>query len=142
MTGAELAQLVSDGSQPVVTFKPPILEQEGYLEAGMRGRLVAVSNEPDGIVKFRVDLAEFDDFNRAFESANYFDKAGVPCLTAREAGYYKDAKESIYAGAADEVDFCEVEASPRFALYAEFRQSAAGRSYVQWLEDRVLAVAA
>jgi len=78
LKGKELARMVSDGVHPAVTFKAPILDMEGYLETGMRGRLVAVSNEHDDMFKLHIDLSEFDDFNRQFESANYYDKNRVP----------------------------------------------------------------
>jgi len=142
MTGEQIAQLVKDGVHPVVTFKAPILDKEGYLEAGMRGRLVAVSNEHDDMFKLHVDLSEFDEFNRQFESANYYDKDRVPRLTARESGFYKEPKDEVYVGNDEEVDFCEVEEPNRLGLYEAYRKTAAALSYVQWLEDRVLATAA
>lgn len=142
MLGRDLAHLIQSGVRPVVTFKPPIDDKECYLEPGMRGRLVLVTDKHDDIFKLQVDLTEFDDFNRQFESANYFDKNGQACLTAREAGYLKAPQEDIYVGLDDEVDFCEMEDAARMVLYAEYQQQAAGRTYVQWLEDRVLAGAA
>ena len=142
MKGKELAQMVKDGIRPVVTFKAPILDKEGYLETGMRGRLVAVSNEHDDMFKLHVDLSEFDDFNRQFESANYYDKDGVPRLTAREAGFYKVPKDELYVGNDEDVDFCEVEEPGRLGLYETYRKVSANTTYVQWLEDRVLAGAA
>lgn len=140
MKGKELAQMVADGIHPVVTFKAPVLDKEGYLEAGMRGRLVAISDEHDDMFQLHVDLAEFDDFNRQFESANFYDKNGRACLTAREAGVYKEPKEWFFVGNDDEIDFCEVEEAPRCALYAEYQKTASSLSYVQWLEDRLLAI--
>lgn len=142
MTGKELAQLVSDGIRPVVTFTAPILDKEGYLEAGMRGRLVAVSNEHDDMFKLHVDLSEFDDFNRQFESANYYDKDGVPRLTARESGFYKAPKDEIYVDNNEDVDFCVVEEPNRLALYELYRKAGDNLTYVQWLEDRILVGAA
>lgn len=139
MNGKELAQMVSDGIHPVVTFKAPVLDKEGYLETGMRGRLVAVSHEHDDMFKLHVDLSEFDDFNRQFESANYYDKDGVPRLTAREAGFHKAPKDELYVGNGEEVDFCEVEEPNRLVLYETYRKASANTTYVQWLEDRVLA---
>lgn len=143
MKGKELAELLLSGSRPVVVFKAPILDSEGYLEPGMRGRLVAVSNMREDTFKLHVDLSEFDEFNRQFESANYYDKSGVPRLTAREAGYYSGPEETLYVGLQDNVDFCEAEEPARLELYADYCKAAdgaaSGLTYTQWLEDRVIA---
>lgn len=139
MNGKELASLLTDGIRPVVTFQQPIQDMEGYLEAGMRGRLMAVSNQRDDMFQLHVDLTEFDDFNKQFESANYYDKSGVACLTARQSGYYKEPKEHFYVGNDQEVDFLVIEEGGRLSLHQEFVKGGAGKTYVQWLEDRVLA---
>lgn len=116
-----------------------LIEKEGYLEAGMRGRLIGVSNERHNMFLLHIDLTEFEDFNRQFESKNYFDKDGVPRLSAREAGYHKEPAESFYVGNREAVDFCDVEEAERLRLYDNYRRAGAGTSYVQWLEDQVLA---
>lgn len=139
MNGKELALLVADGIRPVVTFQKPIEDMEGYLEAGMRGRLVASNEQRGGRFEIYVDLTEFDNFNKQFESANYYDKSGVPCLTARQAGNYKEPKENFYVDSDQEVNFLVVEEGGRLALHQEFVKSCAKSTYVQWLEDRVIA---
>lgn len=139
MKGKELAALITDGIHPVVTFMKPFDNMEGYLEAGMRGRLAGVGNQHDDMFRLHIDLTEFDDFNKQFESANYFDDHGKPCLTARESGYYKEPKEDFYVGDDQEVDFLVIEDADRLKLYQNFTQDGAGKTYVQWLEDRVIA---
>lgn len=138
MDGKTLRQLVTDGVHPVVTFTAAVLDKESYLEAGMRGRLVATSAGRNDMFKLYIDLSEFEDFNRQFESANYYDKNGVPRLTAREAGFYTGPAEEIYVGEDEEVDFCEIEEPHRLRLYEEYLKAAAKVTYVQWLEDRIL----
>lgn len=57
----------------------------------------------------------------------------------RESGFYEEPKEALYVGLDEEVDFCEVEEANRLGLYESYRQSAVAVTYVQWLEDRILA---
>ncbi len=139
MKGKELAQMVLSGSRMVVSFLAPVLNKEVYLEPGMKGRLAGISDRDDEIFMLQIDLSEFDEFNKQFESANYFDKNGNACLTARQAGYYKSPKEEIYIGYDEEIDFLEIDGADRFALYEEYVKSGSGLHYVQWLEDRILA---
>lgn len=137
MFGRDFETLIRNGHRPVVTFQKGVEDQEGYLEPGMRGRIVAVAVEDDDLLSFTIDLAEFDGFNAAFESSNYFDKSGRPCLTAREAGRYKP-NESFWGGRSDELPMI-LEASGRLDLFTKYQSANAGVSYVQWLEDQVLA---
>lgn len=138
MLGKELADLIASGARPVVTFTAHVLDMEIYLEPGMRGRLVSASHRHDGMFKLEVDLTEFDEFNKQFESANYFDKAGVACLTAREAGYYPEGNESFYAMLDQPADYLALEDDSRLQLYRDYLASGSSLNYVQWLEDRVL----
>lgn len=141
MLGRELHDMIVNGATPVVTFRPGVADKEGYLEAGMRGRFASVGPVRDDMFKVHVDLAEFDEFNRQFESATYYDKDRVPCLTAREAGFYKGAKETFYVSLDEDVDLsCCVEAPERLQLFAMYKAAGVKMSYVQWLEDRVLGV--
>lgn len=138
MLGKELAALIKDGVHPVVTFRPSVLVYENYMEPGMRGRLVSISNERDDMFRLLIDFTEFDEFNQQFESRNYYDKNGVPCLTARESGYYKGSGH-IYVDNDSEVDFFEIEESERLKLHVEFQAGQSDKTYLQWLEDMVLA---
>ncbi len=137
MTGKELAALVMDGICPVVTFTKRVEDQESYLEGGMRGRLIAVMRNEEEYISLAVDLTEFDDFNRQYEKANYYDKSGVARLTAREAGFYKPV-ESVYVGPADEVDVLQIEDAASLKLYERYQADSDGKSYVQWLEQKLV----
>lgn len=137
MLGKEFEAAIRNGQKPVVIFLKSVEDLEGYLEPGMRGRIVAVRDEDDDLLSFTVDLAEFETFNAAFESSNYYDKDGNPRLTAREAGYYKPIEE-IWSGRSDEVPM-SLEDSGRLNLFTAYQDAKVGLSYVQWLEDLVLA---
>lgn len=132
-----LEMLASRGSGLVVTFKHGVDDKEGYAESGMRGRIVSACRLPDDVICIKVDYTEFVDHNRAFETANYFDKNGVPCLNAREAGYLRDEKEDLFVGEDEDLDFLEVESAERMAIYRAYKASGAKCSYIQWLEDKV-----
>lgn len=138
MNGRELSQMVQDGIHPVVFFKKDIADQEGYLENGMRGRIIGSKPGHDGCCVFIVDLGDFDTFNRNFESNKYYDKNQVPCLTAREAGFYKQ-QEQVWVDVSAEIQSFEVENTERLALYLRFKSDRSGDTYVQWLEDALIA---
>ncbi len=139
MLGKEFAALVNDGIFPVVTFTKDIVNCEGYFEPGMRGRLRSVRNSGDDVVIFTVDLSEFEEFNKQFETANYYDKNHVACLNAREAGLY-NVKEQYYADC-DLEAYIEIEEPHRLKIYEEYKQSGSELTYVQWLEDNVVGLA-
>jgi hypothetical protein len=137
MTANEFAGLVTDGIHPVIEFKKDIEDIESYAEPGMRARAVGVATTNDNGVKFSLDFTEFDDFNKAFEQANYYDKKGRPTLTAREAGFYKGV-ETYFFEVQDETDkYFEVVKSRSLDLYERYKSSKEGVSYVQWLEAKV-----
>jgi len=138
----DVARAVGSGLRPVVTFKDGIAEKESYPEAGMRARLLSVSNQSDGILKIKFSYAEFDEFNKQFESANYYGQDQLPNKTARETGYYH-VEEAIYFDG-DELSsrFFDIENNERVALHDEFRAAAPSVNYVQWLEDQLLAARA
>ena len=136
MLGKELAEIVMSGARPAVTFLPSISEAESVIDPGMRGRVVSVNDDGDGVLRFQVDLREFESHNLPLSQRNYYDSRHVPCLTAREAGCWTD-DETVYVGATAECPMA-IENDARLALYEQFRLSGAP-NYLQWLEDRVLA---
>ncbi len=135
MLGKEFAELVWGGVFPVVFFKEDILNQEGYLEPGMRGRLTGVRNDGKDVLIFTLDLSEFEDHNRALESASFFDKNMQPTLTAREAGHYK-VKMDLYVDT--DLEACmEVEEPHRLQIFQMYQEAKPGIPYTMWLEDQV-----
>lgn len=139
MNFKELAELVKSGVKPVVTMGKKIDDHETYAEPGMRGRLVGAQMEShDDVIKLFVDYSEFDEFNKGFESANYFNREQVPCLTAREAGYY-NPQDHIYVDTNRSIEgVMEVVEGEALSLFAEYNASSKAVSYTQWLETEVL----
>lgn len=144
-TWKDVGEAIRAGHTIVVQFTKAVLEQEGYLEPGMRGKLIAFSEEDDTVVKFTVDLTDFEAYNRAFESSTYWDRQGKPTLTAREAGHYpKDNLESLWADETSNVsELAEIVSDEGADLYKEFRATGVTDIlYITWLENQVRALRA
>ena len=76
--------------QPVIRVLEGIETFEGYLEPGMVARVVGAKLDGDDVIIFDLVLTEFEEHNKQFEKANYFDKNGEACLNAREANCYSE----------------------------------------------------
>lgn len=128
-----------------VQFTSSIEDMEAYPENGMRARIVSITtrytnvadiNDHLYIIKF--DYSEFDEFNKRFESSNYYDKNGNAILTARQANMYT-VTEEIYFGSPKLYPFeqyFKVIDQARNTLIDQFKVSGA-TDYVQWLEDQL-----
>ena len=137
-----LFNAVRAGSHPVVTFHTSAIEDlEGYPEKGMRARVVGCATKRDDMMALTFDFSEFETHNAPFESANYFDKAGHATLTARENGAYKP-QESFYVMADDLVArLMLLESDARMGIFNDYTASGSAQTYVQWLEDHMIAAA-
>lgn len=134
----ELVQALAQGSKPVVTFAAGIGDKESYAEAGMRARIVRASGpDRDGVLKIWFDFEEFAGHNKGFESANYYDKAGKPTLTAREAGFYKPTEEIYFDSSEELVSLMSLEQGG-VELFEEYKAQGCEGTYVQWLERKLL----
>jgi hypothetical protein len=129
-----------------IQFTEKALDLECYPEAGMRAKVVSAilsedSKDPyNRVFKVVINFEQFDEFNRQFESANYFDKSQRPTLTAREAGFYKQV-DTLYLS--DEVygpwsDIFTVVGEKAKALFASYVASKVDMSYVEWLEEKAV----
>lgn len=139
MNAKQLHEMIQNGGSLVVTFKEAILDQEGYAEPQMRGRIVSSQIKHDDVIEMVVDFTEFDQYNMQFESANHFDKDHNPTLTARQAGFYNMTNEKIFfmVDAFNIDDVLEVERDSRIKLYEKFTRELTTKTYVQWLEDQL-----
>ena len=128
-----------------IQFTSKIELMESYPEKGMRGRIVSIDEEythmddlEEHLYKIVFDYSEFDEFNKSLESANYYDKNGVACVTAREAGMYR-VKELIYFSSPKlypfEDYFTTLDARQN-ELLKRFKESGA-KNYVEWLESQI-----
>jgi hypothetical protein len=137
MNFKDLHQLINDGVHPVVTGQKKVEDLENYLEPGMRARLIGSTLKHDDVVTLKLDFTEFDEYNKQFESSNYYDRAGQPVLNAREAGHYTP-KMDCYVMATDDMDdYMTFTESATLALMKEYTASEVKGTYVEWLEAQV-----
>ena len=148
MLGRDFYNLLRTGQQVSIEFRQDCLNWEGYEEPGMRARICGAPREPnsDGVFQVSISFKEFDEFNKQFESSNYYDtnyydRNRQPTLTAREAGYYTETTK-MYLGMDDPMDgyFVVLDDLPLYALYQQHIQDGGTKSYVQFLEWLVSAV--
>lgn len=135
---AELVRLIQNGAKPVVQFGRDIADKESYPDAGMRARALSVRKENSDVLYIEFDFSEFEAFNLPFEQPNYYDKAGKPTLTARQAGFYRP-QDNLYFDADEDVETSlELVADERTALYNQYQASGTSETYVSWLESKAL----
>ena len=103
----ELKKRVRRGERVIVEFTKDIENFESCIDEGMRAIVAKVDNSDElGCAKVHFDLTPFDLYNDGFAQHNYYDKDGVPHLSAKERGMYpKNGIETIYFD--DESDFTE-----------------------------------
>jgi hypothetical protein len=139
MNARELKQLLTAGPV-VIEFGPKIEELETYAEPKMRAHLVSVSMSEADIAILTVDYTAFEELNKTLELANYYDKHGNAVLTAREAGQYTP-QEDLYVDWSDLDGILSALPTATHGLFEEFKSSGQ-ESYVNWLEEQLLAARA
>lgn len=137
-TFAELIKNIDEYKDAVIEFKKEAAEWELYPEANMRAYMThgRIDGPADDVGCINFDYTKFDEFNRKYESSNYYDESDNPRLTAREAGYYNPV-ESIYVMLNDNPNrFMRLVATSKY-----YEQYLANRienqSYVEYLEKRL-----
>jgi len=95
---ANLRGKLALGQKITVEFLPGVADLECYAETGMRAVIVSCRDVDNDVFRMGFDFRPFDAHNAALESANYYDKNGIPSLTARESGFYNPTtpEEHIY----------------------------------------------
>lgn len=133
-----LKDRLNTGVPLLVEFNEGIEGLEGYAEKGMRATITGFDVMDNGeTLRFYVDYSAFEDFNLAFETANYYGRDQQPTLTARQAGHYKPT-EHFYANPKDSADTFFTPAEQTHELMTEWRNAGSNTSYVQFLEARVM----
>lgn len=154
LTTLDVLAAVAQGTRPVAHCNRGIGTLEGaYAEPGMRARIVGarLMNGMGGagdVVILDFDYSEFEAHNEVFETSNYFDRAGSPRLTAREAGYYQQVEQLYFSpdDLAEKFFGLDGERERETALLLEYgaaRAAGTGNgaqapSYVQWIEQELL----
>jgi hypothetical protein len=139
LTIAQLAEMLRNGAKIPVTCKKPIEDNECYAEGGMRAVLVQASADGHDISRITLDFEPYDEFNKSFETANYFDKNRNATLTAREHGSYKHREVYYFESNSKASDIFEPIEEAQYQLMSEYLSTATGgQSYVSWLEQQVI----
>lgn len=118
-------------------------DTDSYPEKGMLARVREVKLYDEGddyaYVGVKLDYTDFEEHNRQFESASYFDGHGNPICTAHEAGMYEPV-ETVYLNVGNDRDyFCL--ANQNAGLFERFQQERQeGQTYTMWLEAQLLAM--
>ena len=83
-----------------VIFLKPIFEDD-FPDRGMKAYLTHIDRlYEEGCWKLYFDFTEFEKENEKYLKADYYDKNGCACLTAKEAGMYNN-KYSVCFGETD-----------------------------------------
>lgn len=138
VNGQDIVNMLRAGLQPVVMFHKTFAI-DAYGEKGMRARITGFDQLDHEMVNLHFDYNEFKECNLPLEGHDYFDKNQVACLTATEAGFLKDGKETVYVMLEGELEFAPAENT---ALFIEYKQLGQDASYVAWLENQVRALRA
>ncbi len=117
-------------------------ETDGYEEVGMRCHILSIDYEDSDYIHLKVSYAEFDEYNKAFETANYHDADGNACLYAREVGAYK-TEDTLYVKIESLGSVITILELARYSLLQEFLADPAGAtSYTDFLENKIFTLRA
>jgi hypothetical protein len=151
LTPADIINCLKMNIPVIVEFNKKIVNYETCLDANMKGKIISCIDTGDDfkdngkVYKLRIDLSEFDGYNDQFFSANYYDKAGVPCLNCKQAGRYpKDHIEDLYLESINGQPFEVFKGKELSIHYREYlKNSPDNMNYIQWLEaarDQLLVI--
>jgi len=140
MKFSEFLKLMQPGDRIAVEFFRGIEDQECCIDRSMRADIVDCVLDGDGILHLFFDLGPYEAHNKPFEQANYYDKNGEPCLTARQAKMFNE-RECVYFSLDDDVSrYFRVISEDEGTLYGEYKKDPTAKdlAYTQWLESQVL----
>lgn len=136
-----------------IQFNHQIAFHEAYPEPAMRATIVSITphvgndkceDPADLVFEVVVDYSKFDELNKAYEQANYYDQYSRPILTAREAGFY-NVREKLYFGSPEYNDWDELftvlddGVAQLHAMFNTAINEGYSGTYVNWLENQLAA---
>lgn len=138
MKAREIFDLYLKGVCPILECNSGIESLEVDPDTGMRGKLkginiVDLDEEYEHLV-FTIDFGIYEEYNRGFAKANYYNESHEPCETWFEQEWYGKEKNhvEIYLEYTDDVfDVAQND------LYEEFKKEGGNTTYVSWLENKV-----
>lgn len=134
-TFKQLANLMINGATIEAECRSKCEDLESYVDGGMRLTVIGITEDHDDVIKLQVSYEKYEEHNKAFEKRNYYDKNGVPCLNAREAGYYT-VKDTLYVMATDDPNdyFISLSDSANKWIVSYLRNRHKDETYVAFLE--------
>lgn len=135
----DLLHAVQAGERIDVEFKAEVEPWAGYLDAGMRGRIVHARVMPEAVVELVVDLTPYRIHNLAKERADYTSSTGQPGLTATEAGETVNCVTVSVNGPGLLVHSALLAVLPEWSVerYARYLRESTPLSYPLWLESEI-----
>ena len=85
----------------VVRFEREVIRDETAFEPDMLALLVEARMLDSDFFHMRFETRCFEAHNDPLLDPNYYDRAGNPCLTAREAGFWEEINDYYMGGPAD-----------------------------------------
>ena len=109
-----------------------------YAEPGMRATITDIVKQHDGVMIVRLDYTNYDEFNKAFESYNYYDSNNNATLNARQAGKYS-TRDSMYIIPENETEkYFTIISHQNNKLYNLYKSENNKLTYIAWLENHVM----
>jgi hypothetical protein len=124
-----------------VVFTKNVEDLEDYAESGMKARVqdFIIKDSELTIIKFDFDF--YKNHNSQYETSNYYDKYGRPTLNAHEAGIYKPIQDMYLPSNLESImSYMNVVTLERQdTLLQKYQNSQTDKTYLEWLEDVILA---
>lgn len=156
LTFKELISLINAGAHPVIAVTKKFADgADTIYSEGMKTRVVGATKDNDGFIAFIFNSTEFDSFNRTIAKREwynittkkhdatyfeYYERRGLEVpLTESWYFYISDIEDG---SAEKEFGHFEVEDTKNDSVFFLYQKDVAvgcKMSYVQWLEDKVMA---
>jgi hypothetical protein len=136
---SDLRELIKSRGKITVKFIDGCQDWESCIDPGMIADVIKVG-APDfnEVVKIYFDLNPYDNINDSYMVRNYYDKNGVPILTAKESGLWpEDGVERVYVMETDDLSSV-LTVEPENVILKEYIESGSRLSYIKWLEDKLV----
>ena len=132
---------IKEGKRPIIKFNEGVYQWlVDSADPLMTARILNAEITDKELIKFSIDFKEFESYNRSVATFDWRDKEGKYTLTWFDSGYYpKDGKDDLYLPKNLKVD--EVfEFIKDTTLFNEYLLTNKKTSYLEWLEDELLAL--
>jgi hypothetical protein len=115
----------------------PVYPEKGMRASVLKCELTELCYRHGDVIALTVSYTKFDEYNKQFESANYYDEYGRPVLTAREANFYTETN-TLYVD--PKVKICRLVTPELDNLVDEWKNAKQdhGISYSDWVSQKLI----